>query len=445
MDEFSLETSGPRREMADFTLRHLDKILLSMPVRSCFVKAQCKQSVRAHILEDIQEELATPRKKTKDGNPTKEAESKAARDLTIAELLDELSGPRPTMTKIADETFRVIDISDFRIHDSKRYRMCGEALHEKMQFTLNLACTATERQALLKLASCKDIEAVEELLGNLYATKTPSASDRYLRTAINCFSNLWSVGDAHNANNECWWQANLYSQVFDRCFLRAKDYLTKRSEILSMTLKTAKLEGFKVPSHRVDFVVSCKDYDMDLLTSEDKPTSSSKVNKDTDKGLLIQQTTLGLWRKKIGAQRKELLSELEAITCQWIGNELVVRGTRLLGSTFVHYKKAVVRFPTTLRCASAALALSVVMSLERTITLNFRKMELILEEKASQQISDLQLASDYDATCAFFAADEEACLKEVRQLTHPTDVLTGAKNWQQLKRLEQQERENLNE
>ncbi|KAK3810158.1 MAG: hypothetical protein J3Q66DRAFT_404926 [Benniella sp.] len=297
-------------------------------------------------------------------------------------------------------------------------------------------------------------------------------------STLNCLANIWITQQVVAANNnEAWWQVTLYSQVFDLCFQlngwntkQQKDacrtervakgdiyglssgsdshppmtriFLSKtaideakhhtgRSEIPSTTLKTARSNGMDVPNHRVDFVVTPSGKDVDALTGEDKPESSAKVEKDLAKNKLIQQTALWLWRHRIGPENKDLLAELEVLGCQWVRNKFIVTGTRLLGNTFVHYNKAIVEFPLRLKGATTALGLLVIISLERALTPHFKKMNLILEDRAVNQISHLELSSNGDYTCYYFQADLENCLAEIREMSMRVMQSKYSRQWRQ--------------
>ncbi|KAF9156928.1 hypothetical protein DFQ26_009169 [Actinomortierella ambigua] len=327
---------------------------------------------------------------------------------------------------------RVVDITN--VHSNDPCKKISRDLFRLLGLKLQLAATAEEMKILNEISRCSTIEEAEKLIPKMYKRGSTSM-EKYIRSALACLCNVWETQQACDGhNNETWWQSTLYSQVFDLCF-QLNGWVTKRSEVLSTTLKSARSVGIDVPNHRVDFLITPKGENIDALTSEDKPEASAKVDKDHAKGMLIQEAALWLWRDRIGPKNKELIAELEALGCQWVGNELVVTGTRLLGETFLHYTKARVKFPLRAMGASAALGLLVVMSLERALALNYKKMNLMLEDRADNQLWNLELASDCDQLVYYFQADMEGCLADVKKVGYAPGILTSGSNFMQLYRL----------
>ncbi|KAF9969743.1 hypothetical protein BGZ73_007759 [Actinomortierella ambigua] len=213
-------------------------------------------------------------------------------------------------------------------------------------------------------------------------------------------------------------------------------WISKRSEVLSTTLKSVRSVGIDVPNQCVDFVVTPKDETIDALTREYKAESSTRVEKDLAKGRLIPEATLWLWRDLISVKNKDLIAEPVVLGCQWIGGELVVTGTRLLGETFLHYNKARIKFPLQPKGASAALGLLVIMSLEWALKLNFKKMAIVIEERTDSQVSHLELASDIDRPVYYFQADMKGCLADVKSAKYAPGILTSEENFMQLYHLQ---------
>ncbi|KAF9162304.1 hypothetical protein DFQ26_003695 [Actinomortierella ambigua] len=126
---------------------------------------------------------------------------------------------------------------------------------------------------------------------------------------------------------------------------------------------------------------------IDALTNEDKPEASAKVEKDHAKGMLIQEAALWLWARSYRSQEQ--------------GADSRARGT----------------------------------GLSRALALNYKKMNLMLEDRADNQLWDLELASGCDQLVYYFQADMEGCLADVRKVEYATDILAGADNFIELYRL----------
>ncbi|KAF9301652.1 hypothetical protein BGZ74_006459 [Mortierella antarctica] len=423
---------------ASCLLSVLDELLMANPVRSCFFVEAGKTSLKTHLPEDVVEDLRGGYKRAK---TDKAASSAASRSSTlqphsISYMLNELHRDNPMYVTLDRTKRRVVGISSVLPHDP--HKTTTNQLSRLLGLKLQLAARAEELEVLHKISKSKTIQEVEDIIPTLYKRQA-TPMEKYIRSALACLCNVWETRQAcEGHNNETWWQSTLYSQVFDLCF-QTNGWITKRSEVLSTTLKSARSVGIDVPNHRVDFVVTPKGDTIDALTSEDKAEASAKVEKDLAKGRLIQEATLWLWRDLIGAKNKDLLAELEALGCQWVGNELVVTGTRLLGETFLHYNKAKIKFPLQAKGASTALGLLVVMSLERALTLNFEKTAIMLEDREDNQVSHLELASDSGHPVYYFQADMKGCLAAVKSVSYAEGTLTSEKNFVKLTRLRKAE------
>ncbi|KAF9213793.1 hypothetical protein BGZ59_004831 [Podila verticillata] len=444
------------------TEEYLDRLIMSVPVRKLFLRAWNESLADERSLQQIAESLAKrPRANTTEENHVPGADRQGEPDvagskpptatkpparnrgtsrsesvpetLTTLELVDLLAKNSPTLT-FKDESFKILDLSSFKNAKGTLAAMTRE-LRMRLKTRLELASTIQERQWLLKFSKCKNQKDIDELLKDLFACESCTPTISYIRTAINCLSVLWQSRTLEDSNNEGWFQSNLYSQIFDAVFMQQSHWMTKRSETLSMTLRTARLSGIDVADRKIDFILKSKDDDVDIMAVEDKPKPSKKVDQDLEKTSLIQQITLLLWRDRIGAKRVDLMAELEAITCQWTGPVLEIFGTRLVGSTFIYYRRARIQVPTHRRCAQAALVLLTIISLKRSLLLNYGKLGLMMKARDVQQITTLTLlGSDPDYDVAYFEADEKGCLRDVRRLRFESSILTN-QDWEQITRL----------
>ncbi|KAF9153119.1 hypothetical protein DFQ26_000667 [Actinomortierella ambigua] len=75
------------------------------------------------------------------------------------------------------------------------------------------------------------------------------------------------------------------------------------------------------------------------------------------------------------------------------------------------------------------------MSLEKTLALNYKNMDLMLEDRADNQLWRLDLASDCDNLVYYFQADMEGCLADARNLEYAPGILMGRDDFMQLYRL----------
>ncbi|KAF9578546.1 hypothetical protein BGW38_005596 [Lunasporangiospora selenospora] len=343
----------------------MDSIVYSAPVRRLLLHEILNIQVEVRAMESVESLLGKRDRTTRDesGGSKRPSTTKDPTTMATSDIISHLARSTNIEKNIKDEKFSMLDLTNTTELDS-RSQTLAEELKRRLKCKLESACTRSEREWLLRFGSSKTQRDVDKVLQQMFALEVYTSTISYIRTAINCLSNLWRSGVLSEHNNEGWLQANLYSQIFDSVFMEQTLWITKRSETLSMTLKTAREGGIDVADRRIDFILMAKDDTIDLLTAEDKAKDSKKVATDLEKTSNIQQLTLYLWRQRLGSQRTELISELEAMACQWTATKLRIYGTRLIGSVFVHYKKAEFKVPMSMKCGEASLALLTVLSLK---------------------------------------------------------------------------------
>ncbi|KAG0202276.1 hypothetical protein BGX28_005161 [Mortierella sp. GBA30] len=433
--------SSRQKQKCPMTTKELDALVLSNPVRKLFLKVYNGCLAEERALEAVGEKLqkkprlehtAEDDQENNEGERTSNVEQRDPKAMTMEELLENVADDR-SEHGIKGEDFWILDTTGTEAGQNPIYRCIKSRLGSKLQ----MASTERERKWLVEFARCKTQKDIDKLLASMFQVSHYTATESYIRTAINCLSNLWKSGVLNDDNNEGWLQANLYSQVFDAVFIEQSHIITKRSETIYMTLKTARGCGVDVQDRKIDFILKSKDDDVDLLSVEDKPKETKKVAADREKTSLIQQLTLYLWRKKLGRDMSVMVAELEAITCQWTGSKLEILGTRLLSDTFVYYEKAEVRIPTVMKCAQAALALLTIISLKRALYLNYEKLEKMMEIRAMEQVANLDLLSQTGSESDLYPSMEDY-LKEIRSIAYDSSVLTN-QDWEQICRLRKRE------
>ncbi|KAG1144100.1 hypothetical protein G6F37_001511 [Rhizopus arrhizus] len=228
-----------------------------------------------------------------------------------------------------------------------------------------------------------------------HTQKVLTHSVKYLRVVINGLFDLWRSKRLNDSNDEGWLRSNFYSFIWDRAFLFDETFFVKRAECYSAVIKKLQGQNEDIAQQRVDFILRSNHDGSDYLTSEEKPTDE-EASYDINKGKKMQQHMLKLWSNWLGS--RELVGELEAMTCQWQKTKLTVFGTRMLPSgKFIFYKKATaVISPTATHYAAAARLLQIVLSVKRLVTLNHMKLMTMVQaiDEYSNENLDLTISTD---------------------------------------------------
>ncbi|CEJ02189.1 hypothetical protein RMCBS344292_16202 [Rhizopus microsporus] len=302
------------------------------PVSSARLKQQdTKRQCEKHALRD--------RKKMKIATEsTSNEDSQQSSQKSTSTLLRDMR-PEEVLKYIMNSSSCKNNVVDFTKSIPRTFRKAVPGIVTHYKFYLESAITLLERRILVDLSLCKDENEQEKLLNTLF-TQTNSITEniKYLRVAINGLFDLWRSKRLNDSNDEGWLRSNFYSFIWDRAFLFDETFFVKRAECYSAVIKKLQGQNEDIAQQRVDFILRSNHDGSDYLTSEEKPTDE-EASYDINKGKKMQQYMLKLWSNWLGS--RELVGELEAITCQWQKTKLTVFGTRMLPSgKFIFYKKA---------------------------------------------------------------------------------------------------------
>ncbi|KAI8138754.1 hypothetical protein BJV82DRAFT_629506 [Fennellomyces sp. T-0311] len=406
-----------------------------------------------HVAQKQQEREAGSSKQQKPSkyslrsNP---AQSKPAVATPQETPLKEL-GPEDAMQRMLKSKVCRNGVIDFTKSITARFRPALPKITKHYKFLLEAAVTLEERRVLMNLSRCKTLGDEEQLIQSLFSNSSQSENVKYLRTAINCLFDIWRSKRLEARNDEGWLRSNVYSNIWDRAFLFDDYFYVKRAECYSAVIKKLKEQDPTITQQRVDFILRSNQNGTDFLMLEEKPRDSN-VLYDLEKGKQMQRHMLQLWSNWLGS--KLLVSQLEALTCQFEERKLTVFATRMLPSgEFLVYTKATALIPTSAsHYAAAARVLLVILSIKRLVTLNYMKLTTMIEayEEYATRNLDLSISTDQsfityhqdssgsiDANCSQESSDDpdhehiaqayQKCLR----IQHPDDVLSSI-NWEQL-------------
>ncbi|KAI7896141.1 uncharacterized protein EV154DRAFT_281485 [Mucor mucedo] len=317
-----------------------------------------------------------------------------------------------TKKNIAEKNFENLSVTGKFAHLARYYGEDGilDLDHLKLprQFTkylktmkdeagicLEPLVTLEERDMLVELSNCKKTVELENLLSAWYSRKELSSDCKYIRFALSASLELWSTKSLLNkTHGEDWYRMHVYSNVWDKAFLDDEEFETKRSECVSQVTKVLKEAKKDIKLQRLDFILRDMNNDTDILTVEEKP-SLKGVKADIKKGNMLKRHALYLWSKQVDSSA--LMERLEAISCQWQGTKFTIYGSRLLSSdTMLIYRKGCYSFPISSRHSPEfSKLLLAILSLKRTVKLNYAKFNLILEEKYKNEVKTLNFSDDH--------------------------------------------------
>ncbi|GAA5816024.1 hypothetical protein MFLAVUS_009546 [Mucor flavus] len=314
-----------------------------------------------------------------------------------------------TKKKAAEKNFKNLSVTDKFAHLAtyygedgilnlqharlpKRFNKYLKKMKEEAGIDVKPFVTLEERDMLLEISNCKNTSELETLLSTWYSKKILSSNCKYIRFALSASVELWSTKALLNkTHGEDWYRLHVYSNVWDKAFLDDEELETKRSECVSQVTKILKEAKKDVKLQRSDFILRDMNNDTDVLTVEEKP-SVKGVKADIRKGNMLKKHALYLWSKQVDSS--VLMEKLEAISCQWQSTKFTIYGSRLLPSdTMLIYKKGSYSFPISSRHSPEfSKLLLAILSLKRTVKLNYAKFNLILEEKYKNEVKTLNFA-----------------------------------------------------
>lgn len=206
-------------------------------------------------------------------------------------------------------------------------------------------------------------------------------------------------------------------------------FYVKRAECYSAVIRKLKENNEDVAQQRVDFIL-CSNHDGTYyLTLEEKPTDQEASN-DFNKGKRMQQHMLKLWTNWLGS--KLLVSELEAVTCQWQERKLVIFGTHILPSgQFIVYRKATAHISSvSSHHPSAARLLQMILSVKHLFTLNHMELNAMINSIGKYSNRNLDLSVNTDQPFITFYESiqgSESSLEEMEEPAYVEEALIEAK------------------
>ncbi|GAA5800663.1 hypothetical protein HPULCUR_006099 [Helicostylum pulchrum] len=357
-------------------------------------------------------------------------------------------GPEEALELIIESGDCKNGVLDFTKPISKKFKSAIPLIISYCKFNLTAAITLEERRILIDLNLCCTGEDEEKLLNSLFKKSNLSENIKYLRTAINGLFDIWQSKRLNDSNDEGWLRSNLYSFIWDRAFLFDDTFYVKRAECYSAVIRKLKENNEEVAQQRVDFILRSNHDGTDYLTLKEKPTDQEASN-DFNKGKRMQRHMLKLWSNWLGS--RALVSELEAVSCQWQERKLTVFGTRMLPSgRFIVYRKATAHISSTAgHYSSAARLFQIILSVKRLVTLNHMKLTAMIDtiERYSNDNLDLSINTDQpyitfyrnNSTESESSSEEEeeeplylkAALSSAKAVKHPDEIVSTG-DWEKM-------------
>ncbi|GAA5810875.1 hypothetical protein MFLAVUS_004303 [Mucor flavus] len=229
----------------------------------------------------------------------------------------------------------------------------------------------------------------------------------FLRLAMTKLSALWSTNLLQIDHRESWFCGNVYADVFDAIFMfDGHIYETKRAEChasVIKALKRTKMLDKTEKDVKVDLLCYTKKYG-DIFSCEDKAgdVRDDSVEEDVEKAIKLREKTLLYWRSILPIPSE--ITNIESISAQFFGLSLTIYGSRMLSDgKIIHYKKFTASISPTFNpdSSQAAHFLLVVLSLRRTLLLNYKKLKALANIREVDSIqfltsnsTDVQYRSD---------------------------------------------------
>jgi hypothetical protein len=243
-----------------------------------------------------------------------------------------------------------------------------------------MAVTLIERNVVLQLKNAKTTDELITLINSLTFNNNSMV---FLRLAMTKLCALWSTNLLQIDHRESWFRGNVYANVFDSIFMFDEYiYETKRAEChasVIKALKRMKMLDKTEKDVKVDLLCYTKKYG-DIFSCEDKAgdVQNDSVDVDLGKAIILREKTLLYWENILPIPFA--IIHIESISAQFFGLSLTIYGSRMLSDgKIIYYKKCTPSIPTTLDpdSSQAAHFLLVVLSLRRTLLLNYRKLKAL--------------------------------------------------------------------
>ncbi|KAI8883881.1 hypothetical protein K501DRAFT_248809 [Backusella circina FSU 941] len=266
----------------------------------------------------------------------------------------------------------------------ERFQVEIQKIMKKLEIALSLAANEQEKQLLIRFSNTKSLEDIESLVKSIPLVPQ-TGNFTFLSIALTKLIALWQSEVLLNHDHrETWFQMHVYGGLLDSAFLFDKNYNIKRSECHASTikyLKKIKKIDDKEKDCKMDLILfnhGCGD----MFTCEDKCESVSPgvVQNDFEKGSKLREKRL-LYLKSI-IPYKSNINHIEVLSAQFHGLTLTIYGSKMTEiGDIIHYQKAKASIPTSPfnHLPQAAHYLLTVLSLQRNIVINLKKLEIIFE------------------------------------------------------------------
>ncbi|KAI7892852.1 uncharacterized protein EV154DRAFT_503773 [Mucor mucedo] len=273
-----------------------------------------------------------------------------------------------------------------------RFKSIIKRISVDLQIPLSLKYTRSERAILVKVIKATSLHDVEVIVKDIPLVPRVGLQS-YIYIALSKLLLLYQCNQLRdNTHKEGWYQGHLYADVFDAVFLFDPFYVTKRTECHATTikyLKKIKQIAKDEKDIKVDLILFNEQLG-DIFSCEDKPADATEADVEIDlkKAKDLREKRL-VYIKSI-LPHPSLINTVEVMSAQFHGLTLTIYGSRMTESgIIVHYKKGVASLPAVFSMPEVAHFLLTVMSLQRAIVLDLRKLTAIYQVGLEDSISFL--------------------------------------------------------
>ncbi|KAG1448620.1 hypothetical protein G6F56_008890 [Rhizopus delemar] len=270
-------------------------------------------------------------------------------------------------------------------------------LSSDLQLPLSLTYTTEERAILTKTIRAKSLNDIQGIVKDIRLVPRVGLQS-YIYIALSKLLLLYQCDLLkEETHKEGWYQGHLYADVFNAVFLFDPCYVTKRTECHATTIKYLR-KIKQIPNDekgvKVDLILFNSQLG-DIFSCEDKPAVAKEadVQADIKKGKDLREKRL-IYIKSI-LPHESLISSIEVTSAQFYGLSLTIYGSRMTNQgAIIHYQKAVANLPTAFSPPEIAHFLLTVMSLQRAIGLDLKKLTAMYQVNLEDSISFLSSNND---------------------------------------------------
>ncbi|KAI8643145.1 hypothetical protein BD408DRAFT_442847 [Parasitella parasitica] len=278
-----------------------------------------------------------------------------------------------------------------------RFASIMKRISDDLQMPLSLKYTENERSILIKVIKAASLHDIEVIVKDIPLVPRVGLQS-YLYIALSKLLLLYQRDQLQDTTHkEGWYQGHLYADVFDAVFLFDPCYVTKRTECHATTIKYLK-KMKQIASDEKDVKVDLILFNTqlgDIFSCEDKPAEAKEADVEADikKAKDLRQKRL-LYIKSI-LPHSSLINSVEVISSQFWGLSLTIYGSRMTEKgTIIHYQKGVASLSPIFSMPEVAHFLLTVMSLQRAIVLDLKKLTAIYQVGLEDSISFLSSNND---------------------------------------------------